>query len=89
MFYVYLVQDMDSYRVFAGVLDTEQDAPDIIWNKAMRQRLLDHLTHELEPFVRARATNSMALFVHTPRTPIFYPELVGKFRVHCSHPLSK
>lgn len=71
-----MAEDMDSYRVFAGVLDTEQDAPDIIWNKAMRQRLLDHLTHELEPFVRARATNSMALFVHTPRTPIFYPELV-------------
>lgn len=79
---------MDSYKVFATVLDTEEDAPDIIWNMDMRKRLLDHLTSELEMYVRARASDSKALYVHTPRAPIYYPELAGKFTfffcIHCN-----
>lgn len=77
--YSHHVQDMDSYKVFATVLDTEEDAPDIIWNMDMRQRLVDHLTSELEPYVRARSSDPMALYVHTRRAPLYYPELAGKF----------
>jgi len=69
---------MDSYKVFATVLDTEEDAPDIIWNMDMRKRLLDHLTSELEVYVRARASDAKAIYLHTPRAPIYYPELAGK-----------
>lgn len=72
---------MDSYRLFASILNNEQDTPDIIWNKDMRQRLLDHLTSELEPYVKARASDPMAPYVHTPRPRIDYPELAGKYRV--------
>lgn len=84
MLSVYLcgVQDMDSHRLFASVLNTEQDAPDIIWNKDMRQRLLDHLTSELEPYVRARASDPMAPYLHIPRPRIDYPELAGKFMIN-------
>ena len=77
--YLYRVQDMDSYKVFATVLDTEEDAPDIIWNMDMRQRLVDHLTSELQPYVRARASDPMALYGHTRLAPLYYPELAGKF----------
>lgn len=73
------VQDMDSYKVFATVLDTEEDAPDIVWNMDMRKRLYEHLTSELEVYVRSRANDCRALYVHTPRAPIYYPELAGKF----------
>lgn len=84
MLSVYLcgVQDMDSHRLFASVLNTEQDAPDVIWNKSMRQRLLDHLTGELEPYVRAHANDPMAPYLHKPRPRIDYPELVGKFLIN-------
>lgn len=84
MLSVYLcgVQDMDSHRLFASVLNTEQDAPDVIWNNSMRQRLLDHLTGELEPYVRARAYDPMAPYLHEPRPRIDYPELAGKFLIN-------
>ncbi|KAG0590844.1 hypothetical protein KC19_1G130600 [Ceratodon purpureus] len=68
-------EDMDSYKVFATVLDTDEDAPDIIWNMDMRQRLVDNLSSQLEPYVRARASDSMALYVHSRRAPVNYPEL--------------
>lgn len=74
---------MDSSRLFASILDTEQDTPDVIWNMDMRERLLDHLTSELEPYVKSRASDPMAPYVHTPRDPLHYPELTGKFRVQC------
>lgn len=41
----------------------------------MRKRLLDHLTTELESYVKFRATNPLALYIHVPRTPLAYPEL--------------
>ena len=72
------MQDTDSHRLFASILDTEQDTPDVLWNMDMRQRLLDHLTSELEPYVKARASDPMAPFLHTRRAPIYYPELTGK-----------
>lgn len=68
---------MESYRLLASVLNTEHDTPDIIWNKDMRQRLLDHLSNELEPYVKARASDPMAPYVHILRPRIEYPELAG------------
>lgn len=72
------VQEMDSYKLLASILDTEQDAPEIIWNMDMRRNLVDHLTRELEPYVKFRASDPMALYVHTSRAPIHYPQLAGK-----------
>lgn len=82
--YLCLVQDTNSNVLFASILDSQQDTPDVIWNLDMRQRLLDHLTSELEPYVKSRANDPMAPYVHTPRAPIYYPELTGKFRVRCT-----
>lgn len=44
----------------------------------MRQRLLEHLTSGLESYVKFRATNPLALYVHVPKYPLTYPELEGK-----------
>lgn len=68
-------EEMDSYKLLASILDTEQDAPEIIWNMDMRRNLVDHLTRELEPYVKFRASDPMALYVHTSRAPIHYPQL--------------
>lgn len=72
---VWCKQGADS---FAAVVAKEHDEPDIIWNMDMRQRLLDHLTSELEQYVKFRASDSMALYVHNPQAPLYYPELAGK-----------
>ncbi|CAM6026456.1 unnamed protein product [Sphagnum balticum] len=60
---------------FMALLDSEQNGPEVIWNTEMRKRLLDHLTTELESYVKFRATNPLALYIHVPRTPLAYPEL--------------
>ncbi|BBN14040.1 DnaJ homolog subfamily C member 13 [Marchantia polymorpha subsp. ruderalis] len=60
---------------FISLLKTEQDAPEVIWSDDMRKRLLEHLTNELEPYVKFRATDPMALYIHIPRSPLTYPEL--------------
>ncbi|KAG0579697.1 hypothetical protein KC19_4G117600 [Ceratodon purpureus] len=70
-----MAEDTNSNVLFASILDSQQDTPDVIWNLDMRQRLLDHLTSELEPYVKSRANDPMAPYVHTPRAPIYYPEL--------------
>ena len=63
---------------FLAQLDSEQDGPDVIWNLEMRQRLLDHLTSELESYVKFRAADPLALYIHVPKSPLTYPELEGK-----------
>ncbi|KAH9562610.1 hypothetical protein CY35_05G081400 [Sphagnum magellanicum] len=60
---------------FMALLDSEQNGPEVIWNTEMRKRLLDHLTTELESYVKFRATDPLALYIHVPRTPLAYPEL--------------
>eukprot|EP01018_Ginkgo_biloba_P000780 Gb_17024 [translate_table: standard] len=60
---------------FKMLLDSDNDAPEVIWNLEMRERLLEYLTNELEPFVKFRASDSLALYIHTPKTPFEYPEL--------------
>ncbi|KAH9554372.1 hypothetical protein CY35_08G060500 [Sphagnum magellanicum] len=60
---------------FMALLDSEQNAPEVIWNLEMRKQLLDHLTTELESYVKFRATDPLALYIHIPRTPLAYPEL--------------
>jgi len=61
-----------------ALLDSEQNGPEVIWNTEMRKRLLDHLTTELESYVKFRATNPLALYIHVPRTRLAYPELAGR-----------
>jgi DnaJ family protein C protein 13 len=73
-----------------ALLDSEQNGPEVIWNTEMRKRLLDHLTTELESYVKFRATNPLALYIHVPRTPLAYPELAGRvqglgFRAQLHH----
>lgn len=63
---------------FLAQLDSEQDGPEVIWNLEMRQRLLDHLTSELESYVKFRAADPLALYIHVPKAPLTYPELAGK-----------
>ncbi|XP_024368115.1 uncharacterized protein [Physcomitrium patens] len=60
---------------FSAYLDSEQNGPEIVWNLEMRQRLLDHLTSELESYVKFRATDPLALYIHVPKAPLSYPEL--------------
>lgn len=64
-------------EAFLAQLDTEQDGPEVIWNLEMRQRLLDHLTSELESYVKFRAADPLALYIHVPKAPLTYPELEG------------
>lgn len=63
---------------FSAHLDSEQDGPEVIWNSDMRQRLLDYLTSELESYVKFRATDPLALYIHVPKAPLAYPELEGR-----------
>jgi len=63
---------------FLSQLDSEQDGPEVIWNMEMRQLLLDHLTSELESYVKFRAADPLALYIHDPKAPLAYPELAGK-----------
>lgn len=63
---------------FLAQLDSEQDGPEVIWNLEMRQRLLDHLFSELESYVKFRAADPLALYIHVPKAPLTYPELAGK-----------
>ena len=63
---------------FLAQLDSEQDGPDVIWNLKMRQSLLDHLTFELESYVKFRTADPLALYIHVPKSPLTYPELEGK-----------
>lgn len=46
----------------------------------MRKLLLEHLTNELEPYVKFRASDPLALYIHMPRSPLVYPELAGTER---------
>ena len=62
---------------FMALLDSQQDAPEVIWNTEMRQRLLDHLTSELASYVKFRATDPLALYIHVPKPPLTHPELAG------------
>lgn len=62
---------------FLAQLDSEQDGPEVIWNLEMKQRLLDHLTSELESYVKFRAADPLALYIHVPKSPLTYPELEG------------
>jgi len=64
---------------FLAQLDSEQDGPEVIWNLEMRQLLLDHLTSELESYVKFRAADPLALYIHVPKAPLSYPELTGKY----------
>lgn len=66
-------------EAFLSQLDSEQDAPEVIWNVEMRNRLLGHLTTELESYVKFRATDPLALYIHVPKAPLAYPELEGGF----------
>ncbi|CAM6112927.1 unnamed protein product [Calypogeia fissa] len=60
---------------FVALINSEQDAPEVIWNAEMRKLLLEHLTNELEPYVKFRASDPLALYIHMPRSPLVYPEL--------------
>lgn len=60
---------------FKTILDSENDDPEVIWNLEMRQRLLEHLTNELEPYVKFRASDPLALYIRSPKPPVEYPEL--------------
>lgn len=60
---------------FKTLLDSETDDPEVIWNLEMRQRLLEHLTNELEPYVKFRASDPLALYIRSPKDPVEYPEL--------------
>ena len=50
----------------------------MIWSAEMRERLLDHLKAELEPYVKFRASDPLALYIHIPKAPLMYPELSGE-----------
>lgn len=69
-------------EAFLAQLDSEQDAPEVIWNVEMRNRLLGHLTTELESYVKFRATDPLALYIHVPKAPLAYPELEGGLSCH-------
>lgn len=46
----------------------------------MRERLLEYLVAELGPYVKFRASDPMALYIHVPKPPLAYPELEGNQR---------
>ncbi|KAH7421759.1 hypothetical protein KP509_13G074000 [Ceratopteris richardii] len=58
-----------------AILNTEQETPEVIWSAEMRDRLLDYLKGELEPFVKFRASDPLALYIHVSKAPLDYPEL--------------
>ncbi|KAI5070204.1 hypothetical protein GOP47_0014547 [Adiantum capillus-veneris] len=60
---------------FTSTLNSEHESPEIIWSAEMRERLLDYLKAELEPFVKFRASDPLALYIHVPKAPLVYPEL--------------
>ncbi|XP_057836865.1 uncharacterized protein LOC131047061 isoform X1 [Cryptomeria japonica] len=68
-----LMSEDDS--TFKTILDSESNAPEVIWNSDMRERLLEHLTNVLEPYVKFRASDSLALYIDSPKAPLEYPEL--------------
>ncbi len=55
----------------------EEDSPELIWNSEMRARLIERLTADLEPYVKARASDPSAVYIYMPRPAVVYPELIG------------
>lgn len=60
---------------FTSILNSDHESPEVIWSAEMRERLLDYLKAELEPFVKFRASDPLALYIHVPKAPLVYPEL--------------
>lgn len=60
---------------FTSILNSEHESPEVIWSAEMRERLLDYLKAELEPYVKFRASDPLALYIHVPKAPLVYPEL--------------
>ncbi|EFJ24515.1 hypothetical protein SELMODRAFT_414652 [Selaginella moellendorffii] len=59
---------------FFMLLNSEQNNPEVVWNVTMAEALLSQLTCHLEPYVRNRAADAMALYIHVPVT-VVYEEL--------------
>eukprot|EP00250_Pteridium_aquilinum_P018104 c23944_g1_i1 orf=785-7753(-) len=60
---------------FTSILNSEHESPEMIWTAEMREHLLEHLKAELEPYVKFRASDPLALYIHVPKAPLVYPEL--------------
>ncbi|KAH7284662.1 hypothetical protein KP509_34G065300 [Ceratopteris richardii] len=60
---------------FTSLLNSEHKSPEVIWSEEMRQHLLEFLNTELGPFVKFRASDPLALYIHVPKAPLVYPEL--------------
>jgi DnaJ family protein C protein 13 len=68
-----------SPETFATFLNSEQESPEVIWRPEMRDRLVEYLKAELDPYVKFRASDPLALYIHVPKAPLVYPELSGEF----------
>lgn len=60
---------------FKTIFDSDNYAPEVIWNSEMRESLLEHLTNELGTYVKFRASDPLALYIYSPKPPLEYPEL--------------
>lgn len=50
----------------------------VIWNAGMKERLVDYLATDLEPFVLSRSADPLTPYVYSTKSPLAYPELAGK-----------
>lgn len=50
----------------------------MIWRSEMKSRLLERVSTDLEPYVKARATDPLALYIYHPNPPLTFPEVDGE-----------
>jgi len=57
----------------------------VIWNAGMKERLVDYLATDLEPFVLSRSADPLTPYAYSPKSPLVYPELAGTPRRRKRH----
>eukprot|EP00897_Mesotaenium_endlicherianum_P010025 jgi/Mesen1/9050/ME000057S08477 len=62
-------------EAFRSLINAEEDSPEVIWSADMRARVLERLEGDLEHYVKARASDPMALFIYSPKPPVVFSEL--------------
>eukprot|EP00271_Cylindrocystis_brebissonii_P009775 TRINITY_DN2501_c0_g1_i2.p1 TRINITY_DN2501_c0_g1~~TRINITY_DN2501_c0_g1_i2.p1 ORF type:complete len:1658 (+),score=386.93 TRINITY_DN2501_c0_g1_i2:98-5071(+) len=72
---------------FLQKISSTEDSPEVIWSKEMRGQLVERLSQDLEPYVKARASDPQAVFIYKPKPALVYEELeesifVAPFYLH-------
>lgn len=55
-----------------------EDSPEVIWTAEMKARLVERVSTDLQPYVKARAHDPLALYIYHPNPPLTYPEVDGE-----------